>query len=49
MMQALLVIVYMMSLKFGTSLGGTTPNNDAQVTITSVDSNGFPTGASRNR
>ena len=30
----------------GTSLGGTTPNNDAQVTITSVDSNGFPTGAS---
>jgi len=29
----------------GTSLGGTTPNNDAQVTITSVDSNGFPTGA----
>ena len=30
----------------GTSLQGTTPNNDAQVTITAVDSNGYPTGVS---
>ena len=30
----------------GNNLGGTTPNNDAQVTITSVDSNGYPTGVS---
>ena len=30
----------------GTNLGGTSPNNDAQVTVTSVDSNGYPTGVS---
>ena len=30
----------------GTFLGGTSPNNDAEVTITTVDSEGFPTGAS---
>ena len=30
----------------GNQLGGTTPNNDAQVTVTSVDSNGYPTGVS---
>ena len=30
----------------GTNMGGLSPDNDAQVTITSVDSNGFPTGAS---
>ena len=30
----------------GNNLGGTSPNNDAQVTVTSVDSNGYPTGVS---
>ena len=30
----------------GNNLGGTTPDNDAQVTVTSVDSNGYPTGVS---
>ena len=30
----------------GNNLGGTAPNNDAQVTVTSVDSNGYPTGVS---
>ena len=30
----------------GASLGGTAPNNDAQVTVTAVDSNGYPTAAS---
>ena len=29
----------------GNLLGGTTPNNDAEITITAVDSEGFPTGA----
>ena len=30
----------------GNNLGGTSPNNDAQVTVTSVDSTGYPTGVS---
>ena len=30
----------------GNNLGGTSPNNDAQVTVVSVDSNGYPTGVS---
>jgi len=28
----------------GTELGGSTPNNDAQISVTSVDSEGYPTG-----